>query len=203
MKLNMALFSEKHNSGKEVKIYNNLQQLDSIHDTDHLKDDHIQSLAKYIHDNYDTMDELEMRSVAMKCLELNEIRDILLTFEFNNYESHSIEMTIEKFIKIALRMFKKYHRISEYLEDSDWIVHRSDSPHFEVGINEVTFQNTVDNADNEDSELNNYLYKMVEKLDNIASNIDVSLEMIEKKKITYVLIWAKLNNAEDECVVGL
>jgi hypothetical protein len=205
MKLNMSMFSEKYKYEKDIKIYSNLQQLDEIHENyTNLSKEQMEDLASYIHDNYDKMDESEMKCIAMKCLDLNEIKDILLTFEFNNYKIKPKEMTLDKFAKKALLMFNRYYRIcGSLLEDSQWVIHKTDSSHFEVSKHEIMFQNTVDNLDNGDGGLSDYLEKMVENLDMVAPNIDVSLEVIENKKITYVLIWARLNDVEDECVVGL
>lgn len=206
MNLNMLLFSDKYATEKDIKKYSNLQELDNTDDNyvTHLSKEQKTELATYIHDNYGRMDEQEMKCIAMKCLDLNEIKEILLSFEFVNYRPESKEMTLNKFIKEAMKMFDKYYRIGGTLiEDEKWIVHKSDSNKFEVSEHEVLFHNTIDNMDVNDGGIQDYLGRLVKNLNRIAPNVDVVFDIVEKKKITYLLIWGKLNNVKDECIVGL
>jgi hypothetical protein len=201
----MLLFANKYKAGKDLKKYNTLQCLETASEKPVLNPaSERQTLAKYIHDNYHKMDESEMKHIVTKFLDINDVKDILICFEFNNYKVESKLMTLDEFIPIALNTFKKYYRAGGYfLEDRDWITHKSDSKRFDVSANEVMFQNTVNKLDVDDC--NDFLERIVEILNNTASNIDVTFDLVKKKKITYVTIWAKMYNDDDsdDNVVGL
>lgn len=206
MNPNMLLFADKHNVGKEVRKYNHLQQLDAISNemTDQIPQEQKTNLAKYIHKNYNKMDDMEMRRVASKCLDISEVKDILMTFEFNNYTRNEKEMTLNEFTKIATYMFDRYYRVGGcFIEDKEWIVHTPASKYFDIPDNKIMFQNTIDSMDADDCATNEYLNKLVENLNGVSTNIRVKLEFIEKKKLTYITIWAKDTTLEENDIVGL
>ncbi len=207
MKLNMLLFAEQYENGKELKKYNNLQQLDNNCNKPicGLSIEERRDLANYIHKNYDKMDESEMKHIVTKCLDLNTIKNILMSFEFNYYNPRATDMTLDKFIVKSMAIFDRYQsKVGGFLiEDKKWIVHKSDSKYFNVSENGVLFQNTIDVLDNNDYSTNEYLNKLTSKLNKLSTNIDVKLELLEKKKITYVLLWADLTDPSEDSIVGL
>jgi hypothetical protein len=207
MKVNMLLFADQYAKGKEIIKYNNLQQLDNNCNKQvcNLSNEAKQDLAKYIHKNYDKMDDAEMKHVVTKCLDMNTIKNILMTFEFNYYNSKPIELTIDKFIIRATNIFDRYQtKVGGFLiEDKKWVIHKFDSKYFNVSENGVLFQNTIDVLDNNDYSTNEYLNKLVSKLNKISTNIEVKLELLEKKKIIYILLWCDLINPDEDSIVGL
>ena len=110
MKLNMLLFADQYAKEKELKQYNNLQQLDNNCDKSvcNLSNDEKRELAKYIHKNFDKMDESEMKHIVTKCLDMSTIKNILMTFEFNYYNSRPVEMTLDSFVNKANAIFDRY-----------------------------------------------------------------------------------------------
>lgn len=205
MKINMALFATKYDAGKDLKKYNHYQYLDSMSDKpDETVTDTKRELATYIHNNYHKMDESEMARIIPKLLDTNDMKDLLMNFEFNNYKHDSKDMTMNEFINFTLNMFKRYYRVGGYfMEDKDWIVHKSDSKKFDIPKNSVMFLNTLDKIDVDD--VTGYLDKMVDNLNGGVVNYDVTYEFIEKKKIIYIQIWGKMYNDESDSddVVGL
>ena len=89
------------------------------------------------------------------------------------------------------------------IEDKKWVLHKYDSKYFNVSENSVLFQNTIDVLDNNDYSTNEYLNKLVSKLNKISTNIEVKLELLEKKKITYILLWCDLIDPSEDSIVGL
>ncbi len=207
MKLNMLLFAEQHEHEKELKKYNNLQQLDNNCNKPScgLSIEERRDLARYIHKNYDKMDESEMKHIVTKCLDLNTIKSILMSFEFSYYNTKPTDMTLDKFIVRAMSMFDRYQsKVGGFLiEDKKWVIHKSDSKYFTVSENGILFQNTIDVLDNNDYGTNEYLNKLVSKLNKLSTNINVKLEFLEKKKITYVLLWVDLLDPSEDSIVGL
>jgi len=207
MKLNMLLFADQYAKEKELKKYNNLQQLDNNCDKSvcNLSNDEKRELAKYIHKNFDKMDESEMKHIVTKCLDMSTIKNILMTFEFNYYNSRPVEMTLDSFVNKANAIFDRYQtKVGGFLiEDKKWVLHKYDSKYFNVSENSVLFQNTIDVLDNNDYSTNEYLNKLVSKLNKISTNIEVKLELLEKKKITYILLWCDLIDPSEDSIVGL
>jgi hypothetical protein len=203
MKTNMALFLNKHEAGKDLRKYNHFQNLDTETNRESHKNTDI---AAYIHDNFHKMDESEMKYIVTKILDIDTIKEMLMTYDFDNYEYETVDMTINEFVSFALNMFKRYHKLcGDYLEDKDWVVHKCDSKKFDVGKNEVMFLNTVDKIDVDD--VTEYLDKLVENLNKGVFNMDVTYEFVVKKKIVYVMIWGKMydvgSDEDDDDVVGL
>jgi len=207
MKLNMLLFADQYAKEKELKKYNNLQQLDNNCNNSvcNLSAEEKQELAKYIHKNFNKMDESEMKHIVTKCLDMSTIKNILMTFEFNYYNSRPVEMTLDSFVNKANAIFDRYQtKVGGFLiEDKKWILHKYDSKYFNVSENSVLFQNTIDVLDNNDYSTNEYLNKLVSKLNKISTNIEVKLELLEKKKITYILLWCDLIDPSEDSIVGL
>jgi hypothetical protein len=208
MKLNMLLFPEKRALEKDVKKYNNLQDLEVMSGGsigNNLSSTQRTRLAGYIHYNYDKMDDAEKKQMVMKLLDEDTVKSFLLTFEFTYYDYKKRDMTLDEFITKATYIFDRYQTrvCGSAIEDTKWIVHRTDSPYFSVRGNEIVFQNTIDNIDINDCSLKKYLNTLVHKLNGLSVNIEVELEFIEKKKLSYVLIWAIDITLKDENIVGL
>lgn len=204
MEVNNMLYLEKFEHGGEMKKYGNVQKFEAL--TNYGSVQHTSNgkfeLAKYIHNKYDSMDENEMKCIAMKCLDISDIKKILLKYEFDFYVRKPQVLTLDEFVKEVCKMLHLYQGKAGgwLLEDDVWIVHRHNSKFHEVGVNEVLFENTVALCDVDNEELTEYLYNLTDKLSSIVSNIDVELRYKEIKKIMHVLIWA---NVKEDNVIGL
>lgn len=190
---------------KELKKYNNMQQLGTKYDQEQSTTQNTKQLGKYIHDNYHKMDDLEMKQIALKCMDDNDIRNLLLTYEFTHYDEKHNYMSLGKFQQKAIQYFNKYQNKAggNLIEDETWIIHKSDSPYFDVKNNQIAFQNTIDKIDVKDFVTNAYLNKLVDKLNKLSKNILVEMEYKERKKLTYIVIWATDRNIVDDDIVGL
>lgn len=201
----MKQLTDKYGFYKELKTYNNTQHLETKYDQEQPITKNTKELGKYIHDNYNKMDDLEMKQIVLKCMDNNDIRNILLTYEFTHYDEKYTHMDLDKFQQKTIQYFNKYQNKAggNLIEDDTWIIHKSDSPYFDVKSNQVVFQNTIDKMDVNDFVTNAYLNRMIEKLNKLSTNIIVELEYKEKKKLTYVVIWATDCTIIDDDVVGL
>lgn len=167
-------------------------------------------LAEYIYNNYNTMDNYEMKIISSKCMDINEIKKTILAFEFKNYkpEISADIISLEEFSKKATKIIAKYQgKAGGFLiEDSEWTIHKQDSIKYEIRENELLFENTLSFFDDEDDETEEFLDCLISRLNTIASNIKVHLKFKEHtySKVLSILLWiTDINMKVDECIVGL
>jgi len=184
---------------KEMKHYNLLHNMEKY--GNYSNDLHKKSykdrreLANYIHENYNTMDETEMKIIAMKCLDINKIKHILLNFEIKNFKQEPFEqLSLDKFKLYAVNIFNRYqHKAGGFcVEDREWIIHDNTSKIHKVAENELMFENTISIIDDNDMETENYLLNLIKQLSYIAENIKIEWKQkhVKKSKVTRVWIWA-------------
>jgi len=193
---------------KEMKQYHHLHQIEQCKNYNNkvhtMKEDNKTELADYIHTNYNTMDEIEMKTIALKCLDQNSIRKILLSFELENYQEQPVEnMSLTDFTIKARKILQRYQcRAGGFnIEDTEWIVHQAGSIDHEVMDNEILFVNTIAVCDEEDDELEEYLNNIIKRLNSIATNITVEIREDRGKRNNHLLIWA--TDTTQEVVIGL
>mgnify|MGYP000994981911 CR=1 FL=1 len=152
-------------------------------------------LANYIFENYDKMDEMEMKKIVTKCLTPLDMKRILLEYEFKNrpIRSPNIEMSLTDFSKYAQKLLNRYQSKAGgfYIEDTVWTMYTSTSSEYDVQDYEILFENSVDKLDSNDNEIKEYLDRLEIILDNICKNIDVEIRYLASKgdSITFILIW--------------
>lgn len=195
-----------------MKQYNLFHQLEKISNYKNNINQSInsQELAKYIHDNYNKMDEVELKMIALKCMDINDYKRIILSYELRNYKPQqkiSI-MSLDKFKTHALKIFSRYQcKAGGFLiEDNEWIVHENNSTKYEVEKNELLFENTINIIDENDNESECFLDYLVEQLNSIADNIEVELrqKQNEYSKVISLLLWVTDKNMEsDNNIIGL
>ena len=134
---------------QEMKRYSLLHSLEKITNYQNNVTDNTNSheLAEYIHDNYHKMDEIELKIIALKCMDLNDFKRIILSYELRNFKpNQKIEtMTLNKFKTHALKLLNRYQcKAGGFLiEDNEWCVHDNTSVKYEVEKNELLFENTI------------------------------------------------------------
>lgn len=193
---------------KEMKHYHHLHQIEQCKNYNNkihkMKNDDKNTLAEYIHNNYDKLDETEMKIIVLKCLDQNSIKKILLSFELENYQELPVEnMSLTDFTIKAQKILQRYQcRAGGFnVEDIEWIIHKVGSIDHEVMDNEILFVNTIAVCDEEDDELEEYLNNIIKRLNSIAKNIIVEIREDRGKRNNHLLIWA--TDISQEVVVGL
>jgi hypothetical protein len=188
----MKLYNNRHCVEKETNYYMASKKSDS-------------DLASYIFDNYknlDTVNDQELAQVAMKCLTPNQLKSILLEYELRNYKVEEYkEMTLEEFTKEAKFLLNRYQcKAGGFrIEDNEWTLYTSDnmpdSGEYYIKDNELLFVNTVNNCDIESDETDTYLDSLVDRLDRLATNVDVEIryEKSPKNKPSWLLLWITYN----------
>lgn len=193
---------------KEMKHYHHLHQIEKCKNYNNkiykIKEDEKKTLAEYIYQHYDTMDETEMKILAVKCLEQNTIKKILLSYELANYHEEPVEhMSLNDFINKAQQILLRYQcKAGGFnVEDTEWVVYKAGSTEYEVMENEILLVNTIAVCDEEDDELEEYLEYLMKRLNSIAKNITVELREEHGKRNNHLLIWA--TDISQEVVIGL
>ncbi len=209
----LLLLLNQYNKEQEMKKYNTLHKLEYYNnfnaDISNKSKNEKDELALYIHDNFDTMDEIEMRHMALKCLDMNKIKKILLSYELNNYKNKPItNMSLDAFLKQAIRVITRYqHKAGGFLlEDKEWKVYRHGCKEYDVENNEILFVNSLDRSDVDDENTDLFIRKIVKQLNMISKNITVEIRQIfkHKDKIAKILLWATDKNIKvEKTFVGL
>jgi hypothetical protein len=196
---NLMLLANQYDSEKIMKEYDILHKLEKQKNYS-LKNEDKKNyhLAKFLYQNFDQMDGIEMKELAMKCLTENELKSILLNFELTYYkEKPQKYLSLEEFLIKAQMILNRYQGKAGgfLLEDTEWEVYR---PHdsnqkYDLMENEILLVNSIDVTDYDDSETEKYIKKLVNRLKSIAENIkiDMRYKNSEKDKIIYILLWVK------------
>jgi hypothetical protein len=192
----------------EMKKYNLMHQLEYYKNYDiNNKGNDLESedFANYLYNNYNKMDEIELKKNVLKCISLNNIKKVLLDFELSHHKFIPTKMTLTDFLSKAKIIFNRYQGKAGgfLLEDNEWSVHESKSEEFYVKLNELLFVNTLDETDCDNYETEQYLKKLTRKLNTIAENIKVELRYKNEKKNCLVLIWATDSEKIIETKIGL
>ena len=176
---------------KEMKMYNSLHSIDASNcymsdeerDKRYFKKNSLdtQNIAKYIHKNYDRMDEQEKRFLLQKVMTSTKVNNELLKFELKYYQPSPREMTLEEFKKKASRYLRRYQGKAGgfYIEDNDWELYDHTSEKYRLRKNKIVFENTIDIVDSRDNETIKFIKRVVNKLNRLCDNIDVSYDIIE------------------------
>lgn len=197
---------------KEMKHYDLLHQMDSqknyLRNNDCQTKENKKILAEFIHNNYDKLDDNELKIIAMKCLTSNEIKKILLSYELKYHDEETYDkMSLDEFTKKATYYLNRYQCRAGgfFIEDQEWSIYRYDDNELGLDIkeNEVLFENTVFITYSNDYETVKYLDNLVDKLNSIASNISVELRENKEGKIVHLLLWATDNDMDVENIVSL
>lgn len=199
-----------HEHDDEMKKYELLHKIDyrGNYKPDFIpKNTNDSNLAKYLYDNFDRMDEIEMKKIAMNCLNINDIKRILLNFELNNFKKEPEQLTLDEFAIEAKKILRRYQSKAGgfLLEDPDWNFYKTSISKYDVRSNEVLFENTINMMDFDDTDTEKYLKKIVERLKIIAKNVKVELRYMKerKNKVVYLLIWCKNIDDKEEPEIGL
>jgi hypothetical protein len=199
---NKNINSSIENIEKNMRIYGLLHKLDVHHN---FNDKNAHNMALYINDNphlfYENDNNNEIRSLASKCLTIDECKNILLNYELTYYHNNDDkEMTYDDFVKEVSKILKKYQwKAGGFLiEDKKWKK--------EIESNgTILFVNTISEVDIESIETKNYLNKIIKRLNNTSKNMEVDLQFKKNKKdkIFYIIIKIINKKVEPDIIIGL
>lgn len=196
---------------KELKQYHILHKLEKYKNYNNkiklLNKEEESKLAEYINKNYNTMDEIEMKMIALKCMDINDIKKHILSFELENYIQEPVEhMELTDFIKQVKKIFIRYQCKAGgfIIEDIEWTIHKTGSHDYDILENEILFANTIAVCDEDDIELENYFNNLLPRLNSVAKNITVELREDHGKRNNHILIWATdTTKTPTDTVIGL
>lgn len=163
------------------------------------------NLADYIFDNFDKMDEEEMKLTALKCLNLNDCKRILLSHEFYNLQTEPVkELPLSKFLLNVTKILNRYHYKAGgfYFEDSEWLVHTNKSKEYDIDENCVMIENSISVVDFNNPNTEKFIDKLDYLFDNQADNIDVEMKFSDnhEAKIIWVQYWLTDLNQEIDII---
>jgi hypothetical protein len=195
----------------DMKLYDTYHKMDEYNNygiTESFSGDTQKELAEYLFKNYDKMSEYELRKIFIRSFSIKKIRSQLLGVELKNYECIPVEMNLEIFVKKAQTISRRYQTKAGgyYIEDNDWTVHNNDSRKYNIRVNEIVFENSIDKNYYNSIETQKYLKRLTKRLNCISTNIKVEQRHKNSKhdSITWILIWCKdMNRSNNEVNIGL
>ena len=212
MNQDLMLFVNQYNQEQNMKLYNILYELETYKNYKNMgnkrKKKNDKKIANYLNENFNKMDEIELKNILLKCLDIQQIKSLLLNFELKNYKEKPLkQLPLNEFLKKALKLINRYHwKAGGFLfEDNEWLIYKSDSLKYEIKENELLLENTIDYSDLNDNLNDKYLKKLINRLSLIAENIKVELRQRtnEKSKTINILIWITDKNMHDIVEIGL
>lgn len=213
MNADLMILVKQYDMEQIMKKYDVLHNLEKQKNYDNKietkTDEEKTELAKFINDNFDKMDDVEKRMMAIKCLDVNEIKKILLLFELKNFKPRTLKyLSLNDFKNKAINIFNRYQcKAGGFLmDDTEWKIYDFKSMEYEVNENELLFVNTINEIDNDDYECDLFLKYLIKQLNSICENIVVQLRQTSRKKSKVIkfLLWAKdITMKSTQSIVGL
>ena len=200
---------------QEMEEYAKLHKLEACknygHNKDEIIDDNKIKLASYIHNNFsDDTEPNTMKDTLLKCMTIKQMKKILYEYELKYYKlKDQGTSSLEEFKEQAEKIIKRYQWKGGgyYIEDIEWTVYThatsdgfQNNSTYTVKDNQILFENSVHNLNAHDNDTINYMNRLVSRLNNLASNIEVEYEFYnndEIKDITWILLWGTDNNIVD------
>lgn len=169
--------------------YNQLVKLEKLKDYRYKSEKNIIDC-----DNLDNITCEDRKKLLLDCLSDNEIKMHLLKYELVNktFDEISNELSLSEFEVKAINLIEKFHWKAGgwKIEDSEFIIHKSDSKVYDVLQNEILFENTIDRSDLNDEENEFYLNHLIRHLNSLCNNINVEWNFKgTKNKTARLLIW--------------
>lgn len=179
--------------GDDIKKYNTLHQIYAYKNYDNfnvakkkMSSTYETELANYLHDNYDYMSKEEMCHMLIKCLNIIQVKKLLLEFEFYNYRPTPVAyMSFSEYIPICRKLLVRYQSKAAGfdLDDTEWRLYTHDVKNdYDLDSNEIIFENTINYKDNDKDENIGFFVRLENILDNIAENMDVKVTYLETDK---------------------
>lgn len=162
------------------------------------KDD---ALLKII-ESYDNLSNDDIERLAVKTLNPNRLRSMLLRYELKYGTADSCKMSLEDFKAEACAILDKYHWKAGgfQFEDKVWGIHSYVSEEFSVKENELLFVNTISLCEASNDETVEYINLLTDRFNMIADNVNVQVDFKQslRNNIIFVLIWAIDEELEEE-----
>lgn len=163
-------------------------------------DDEIITNNEYVEKIRKKLDKLslnEKKKMMLNIITEKQVDKFLLRYEYKNIKLDKLEnVNINEFTKYVLSFIKRYQwkAYGFYIEDNDWIIDKTNK-------NKIKLVNTIFDNDVYDNDTDYFLESLVDKLDDITDDFEVSYNIFEddeEKEINYLnIIIKKSSNDED------
>jgi len=182
----------ERNNIMNMKKYNIIREIDK-HDNYELISNNPCDTSTFFHKNYNTMDELELRSIYNKIVPIQKIKSELLKHELLNFNIEMCDnMTLEQFKKQAMKLLYRYTcKAGGFnLDDTMWTCYssKSKSTDYNIKTYEILFENTID-RENYDNEIKEFMNKIINVLNELSKNIKVEIDHKTTGNIRSILLW--------------
>lgn len=198
MDIENSLFNIESLPHNKIKLHNYLHQIDDAGkycDKPMSENNNNKELAELIHKNYSSMTPEELKTIALKCLSEINLRHILLKYEITNLQSEPLDIGLNEFSVIAKKLLLRYHGKAGGFNfgEQHWTEHTKTSRKFDLFDDEILYENTLDESKRLDTDTKEYLRNILHVLNNISTNVKVSLhyKFKERDKIYIVMLKCK------------
>jgi hypothetical protein len=140
-------------------------------------------LAKYLHQNFNTMDDEEMSIMLKKCLSTTDKKRILLEYELKYFNETPRKMTLEDYTKYVHMLLKRYSWKAGgfLLEDHEWTMENH-------GSSVVVFKNSMHREDLDNYESLMYIDRITRRLNTICGTISATFDYVAEGSVVWITI---------------
>lgn len=176
---------------REYNVLNEMKHLSNYSSYDTIANS---NLAEFINKSYDTMSDTDLLLSLSKCMPTQFTKSLLLKYELENYTPNKLDyMSLSKVKPIISSMLYKYTwKAGGFsIEDNEWSCYDYNTTEHTVKEYELIFTNTIHSSECYTNETCEFLYLIVNRLNNLATNIRVNTSYKEVAKMIMLRIHVK------------
>lgn len=189
-----SYYNNYYNMYKKTKLQL-LYQIDShakYNKNDSEKTCNNENIAEHINKYYNSMTDEEMRAYVVKCMSMKDIKHTLLKYELKYLHREQKNITLRQFAKEADKILSRYQSKAGGFQfgDEKWTKHDSNSKTYIIYDNEIVFENTIHADFLTDAETYEYLQDILLALNEISTNICVTIhkKYSDRDKMYWILL---------------
>lgn len=182
MDINTYLSSGNQSLEEKDKIFNLFQTLENYKKYNTVKNDIPSSqkqnsiLCCAVNENFDKMSDEELKYVVTKCMNIDEMKKIILGYELRNIKIIPENMTLGQFGLCANNYLRRYQfKAGGFTLGDNWKMHDKKSKKYKLHDNELVFENTVHENYIHVQETYDFLANIIKLLNSITKNIKVTM----------------------------
>jgi hypothetical protein len=141
--------------------------------------------ALFIHDNFDTMNLDDKKTLMNKLITSKQINRFLLRYELKHLKLNKLDSSktsLKEFASFIMSYITRYQGVASgfYIDDKSWIIKKTS--------HSFIFQNTIDTSDVDDNDTEYFLDYIIDKLGNLCDKYDVAYNIEADEEDTDISI---------------
>lgn len=154
----------------------------------------LEKMAEHIHINLEKMSFDEKINLLKNIISEDKLNEHLLEFELHNFQNKIKYNNLNSLVPRVKYLLERYHPVSgNLLEDEEWNIHTYNSKKYELGKNEIIFDNSIKIDHSNDEKTMNYIKTMTNLFSSLTDQFTVRYKYIDDKDedICWIIIKIK------------